>query len=228
MLDKIKQFFKKTPKEKILSSVVRFAISVICVIFVLVLIVNITLIVKSYTKKQEMPSFMGYVPVIVCVDDMAPILKSGDLAICKHIDTKDIRIDDVISFYNTDLYGDTVVTAKVMSIKVENDIIFFQTNVLNENSLNAVLVQSKDVVGIYKFKFIGLGKLLLFMQSTAGLILFVIIPIALFMAYEIIFRMRYERVKEKETQELISQLEQLKQEASDLDESEEQDNTDFQ
>ena len=63
---------------------------VLCIILIPILIVNCTLLVKSFVNKDEVPHFAGAMPFIVLTDSMYPQIKSGDLIICKTVDTKDV------------------------------------------------------------------------------------------------------------------------------------------
>ena len=74
--------------------------TVLCVILVPILIINITLIIKSFTNKDEVPSVGGIFPLIVLTDSMYPEIESGDLIINKTIDPEDVKNGDVISFFD--------------------------------------------------------------------------------------------------------------------------------
>ena len=54
---------KTTMKDKLLTVLG----TVLCVILVPVLVVNLTLIAKSYMNKDEVPSVGGYLPLIVLI-----------------------------------------------------------------------------------------------------------------------------------------------------------------
>lgn len=218
MLDKFKDYLKKTPQKEFIKKALKVVATFFCILVVFILIVNVTLIIKGYTDKESMPSFMGYVPVIVCVDEMKPVINNGDLAVCKRVEITDIKPDDIICYYNAAIYGESVVTKRVSNIRVDNDETYFETISENGDALSATLVTADDVIGVYRFRLIGAGKLLLFMQSAAGLILFVIIPIILFILYEVSVRVKCEKERKKQTQELLSQLNKLIQEASDSNE----------
>lgn len=218
MLDKIKDYLKKTPKKELLKKTLKVAAAFICILVVFILIVNVTLIIKGHTGKENMPSFMGYIPVIVCVDEMEPIINNGDLAICKKTDVSEIEPNDIICYYNAAIYGESVVTKRVSNVRADNNDIYFETISENGDALSATLVAADDVIGVYLFRLMGAGNLLLFMQSTAGLILFVIIPIILFTLYEVSVRVKSEKERKKQTQELLEELNELIQEASETDE----------
>ena len=54
---------------------------VLCIILIPILIINVTLIVKSYTNKDEVPKIGGFCPLIVLTGSMEPEISSGDLII---------------------------------------------------------------------------------------------------------------------------------------------------
>ena len=64
-------------KHKILSVIG----AILCVILIPVLAINLTLIVKSYTNADQVPSVGGWLPLIVLTDSMYPEIQSGDLII---------------------------------------------------------------------------------------------------------------------------------------------------
>ena len=73
---------------------------IFCLILLPILIVNITLIAKSYIHADEVPSVGGKFPMIVLTDSMYPEIESGDLIICNTAEAEEIAEGDVISFYD--------------------------------------------------------------------------------------------------------------------------------
>ena len=70
---------------------------VLCVILVPILIVNCTLIIKSFINKDEVPDFAGVVPLIVLSDSMYPDIKKGDLIFfTRTIDSEYINYERII------------------------------------------------------------------------------------------------------------------------------------
>ena len=50
----------------------------------------------------------------------------------------------------------------------------------------------------------------MFMQTTAGLIICVILPLILFVGYDVIRRRRFEKANQADTAALLAELEELK------------------
>ncbi len=186
--------------------------AVLCVLLLPILIINITLIIKSNTDKSKVPSIGGYFPMIVLTDSMYPDIKSGDLIICHTIDAGDVKEKDVISFFDPAGNGSSVVTHSVIEVVNKDGKLFFRTKGINNNTEDRVLVPAENLVGIYKTRIAGAGNIAMFMQTTAGLIVCVILPIILLVGYDIIRRSLYEKKNQTDTDALIAELEALKAE----------------
>lgn len=186
---------------------------VMCVILVPILIVNCTLLVKSFINKDEVPDFGGTLPLIVLTDSMYPDIKSGDLIICKAVDAKDVAIGDVISFYDPAGKGTSVVTHMVIDIINEDGKISFKTKGINNNTEDRLPVPEANLIAEYTgIRIPGAGNFAIFMQSTTGLIVCVILPIILFVGYDVIRRKLYEKSKGDDMAALMAELEALKAE----------------
>lgn len=185
---------------------------ILCLILAPILIINITLIIKSNANKDEVPSVGGYFPMIVLTDSMYPDIKSGDLIICHTIDVGDVKENDVISFFDPAGNGSSVVTHRVVEIVNENEGLFFRTKGDNNNTEDKDLVPAENLVGVYKTRIAGAGNIAMFMQTTTGLIVCVILPIILLVGYDIIRRRIYEKKKQNDTDALLAELEELKAE----------------
>ena len=184
---------------------------VLCVILVPILIINLTLIAKSYINKDEVPSVGGMMPLIVLTDSMYPEIKSGDLVICQTADAEDIKVGDIISFFDPAGNGTSVVTHQVIERIEEGGKLTFRTKGTNNNTEDRLPVSAEDIVGIWTgVRFGGAGSVALFMQTTAGLIVCVVVPIILLVGYDLIRRRKYEKEKGDDMAVLLAELEELK------------------
>ena len=123
---------------------------VLCLLLLPILIVNVTLIVKSYINTDEVPSIGGISPLIVLTDSMLPEISSGDLIITKQIDPADVKVGDVISFFDPAGNGSSVVTHRVIEIVTENGETKWRTRGDNNNTED-----SEISVGLIKGEVIG-------------------------------------------------------------------------
>lgn len=186
---------------------------VVCVVLVPILIVNCTLLVKSFINKDEVPHFGGTLPLIVMTDSMYPDIKSGDVIICKTAETEDIEVGDVISFFDPAGKGTSVVTHKVIEIYTEDGKTFFRTRGINNNTDDRLPVPADKLIAEYTgIRIPGAGHVAIFMQSTTGLLVCVVLPIILFVGYDVLRRKMYEKKKGDDMAALMKELEALKAE----------------
>lgn len=181
--------------------------TILCVILLPILIINLTLIIKSYTNADEVPSVGGWFPMIVLTDSMYPEIKSGDLILCHTIEAEEVKEGDVITFYDPMGNGTTVVTHRVLSINADGS---FVTKGDNNNVEDQVAVEPGDLIGTYRSRIPGAGNVAMFMQSTPGLIVCIACPIALIIGWDALRRKKYEKEKQKDTDALLAELEALR------------------
>ena len=189
--------------------------TILCIILLPILIINITLIVKSYTNKEAVPDVGGWFPLIVLTDSMYPEIKSGDLIINKTVDPDAVQVGDVISFFDPAGNGTTIVTHRVVEVVDENGALMFRTRGDNNNTDDRLLVDAQDIVGTYRSRIPAAGNIALFMQTTTGLIVCVVMPILLIVGYDIIRRRIYEKSKKEDTDALLAELAALRAEKAE-------------
>ena len=195
--------------------------TVLCIILIPILLINITLIAKSYINKDEVPSIGGTFPLIVLTDSMEPKISGGDLIICSVVDPEDVKVRDIISFFDPAGNGTSIVTHRVIEIIEEDSKIFFRTQGDNNDTEDKEPVPAEKLVGMYKMRVPLVGHVAMFMQSTAGLILCVVLPILLLVGYDVIRRRRYEKSTKSDTDALLAELEALRAEKAEKAEKEE-------
>jgi len=184
--------------------------TVLCVLLVPILIINITLIVRSFTKPDKVPSIGWYFPLIVLTDSMFPEIESGDLIICRRSEPEDIRVGDVIAFFDPAGNGTSIVTHSVAQITQVNGQTAWITRGIANNADDALPVTADKLAGVYTRRIPGLGNVVMFVQSTAGLIVCVICPILLLVIWDLLRRRTYEKRKQADTDALLRELEALR------------------
>lgn len=192
---------------------------VLCVILIPILLANVTMIVKGLINPNKVPSIGGYSPLIVMTDSMFPDIKSGDLIITKAADAKDVKVGDVISFFDPDGSGTSVLTHRVVELVEEDGKLFFRTKGDANNSEDPSLAPAENLIGLYQSKINGAGNVAMFLQSTPGLIVCIGVPLVLLVGFELLRRRNYEKSKNDDTQALLKELEELraKQAASETE-----------
>ena len=183
---------------------------VLCVILIPILLANVTMIVKGLINPNKVPSIGGYSPLIVLTDSMFPDIKSGDLIITKAADAKDVKVGDVISFFDPDGSGTSVLTNRVVELVEEDGKLFFRTKGDANNSEDPSLAPAENLIGLYQSKINGAGNVAMFLQSTPGLIVCIGVPLVLLVGFELLRRRNYEKSKNNDTQALLKELEELR------------------
>lgn len=184
---------------------------VLCVMLIPILIINVTLIIKSYTNADEVPKIGGYAPLIVLTGSMEPKIKSGDLIFVKQIDGRDVKEKDVIAFFDPDGNGSSILTHRVNEVFEKDGTLYFRTQGDANNTEDRTAVSADKLVGIYTgFRIAGAGSAAMFMQTTAGLIICVLVPLILLVGWDIFRRRRYEKRNQQDTDALLAELEALK------------------
>lgn len=203
-------------KEKETSVISKFFTvlgTILCVILAPILILNCTLIVKSHLNKNAVPDVGGYSPMVVLSDSMFPYIEAGDLIICKQADPESVKVGDVISFFDPASNTNSVVTHRVVEIQTAEDgTLTWITRGDANNADDQNPVPASNLVGIYKHKIPGLGKLVMYMTTTQGLITCVVVPIILLLGFDFIRQGIYERRRKKDTDALLAELESLRAE----------------
>ena len=188
---------------------------VLCVLLIPILVINCTLIIKSLVS-DDVPSLGGRVPLIVLTESMEPDIKAGDLIICRvptAEDIKNIKNDTVISFFDPAGNGTSIVTHAVYGEPFEKDgKLYFYTKGTNNNTEDRLPVCEDSIVGIYHgTRFPLIGNIAMFMQSTAGLIVCIFVPLGALVAYEFMRKSKQEKAKESDIESLMAELKALKE-----------------
>lgn len=150
-----------------------------------ILIINVILIIKTNLNKNQIADVMGYKPFIVLSGSMEKIINIGDLAITKNIDSKKIKIGDVIAFRKDNI----VILHRVKEVHNDGDLLKFKTKGDNNNVADDFFVDSNLIEGVLYTKIPYLGSVLLFLSKPVGLIIIILVIIVISMGlYFINFR----------------------------------------
>ena len=199
-------------KEKgaLLQKIITVFSILLCVVFIPLLLVNVTLIAKSYIHPDQVPDFMGYKPFIVLSGSMEPGIMTGDMVFVKNTDTGNLQKGDVIAYKS----GEAVITHRIIDVTTENGEVRYITQGDANDSPDQTSVKPSEVEGIYKGRIAGAGKAAMFMQTTSGMIIFVVCPLILFILWDIVRRKMLDRKEVLRTRELEQELERLRAEKS--------------
>lgn len=184
--------------------------AMLCVILIPILVVNISLIIRSFTNPDEVPSVGGILPLIVLTDSMYPEIHSGDLIICHTEGPENVKVGDIIAFFDPAGNGTSVVTHRVLEVNETEDSVEWVTQGDANNAADAMPVPASKLVGVYQSRIPNLGNVVMFMQTTTGLIVCVVCPILLLVGWDILRRRKYEKSQKADTDALLRELEELR------------------
>ena len=214
-----KQAEEKKGKFGEIRHIVGNVIGIILIIALLpIMIMNMTLIIKSYARPQEVPSVFGVTPLIVLTGSMYPTIQVNDLIFVKKTDAKNLQVDDIIAFQPQ---GDiVVVTHRIIGIEEGRGTRAYITKGDANNTKDMEPCEHFQVVGIYFGKIAGIGAVAEFLQQPLGMVICVAVPLALFLIYDVVRRMLYNRRKKGEVDEEKQELERLRALAAALEKGE--------
>lgn len=187
---------------------------IFCLILVPILISNLVLIIKGYANPGEIPGYGKTKPLIVLTDSMEPTIKSGDLILIREVDFDDVEEGDIISYFESETQRTTTVTHRVIEIIYDdngNKLEFITQGDAN-NIEDSDHVTRGKLIGVYKTRIPVLGSVAIFLKSTPGLIVAILVPLGLLVGYDVIRRKLYDKKNEEDTNELLKELELLRAE----------------
>lgn len=198
---------KQLSGNKIIRRIMTAIGIILCIALIPVLIVNITIIIKSYVSPDQVPSFMGYKPFIVLSGSMSPAINVGDLVLTKETATSSLAVGDIIAFRE----GDSVITHRIVGITEVDGEQQYTTRGDANNVDDAKPVTAAMIEGAYSLGIPNMGNVALFMQTPIGMLICIGTPVLLLIAYDIIRRRRYDREKQKTTMELEKELARMRE-----------------
>ena len=179
---------------------------ILCVILIPILIVNVTLIVKSVVYPDKVPDFMGYKPLIVLSGSMEPVFNPGDMVLVKEIEPDKLQMNDIIAFRR----GESVITHRIKGIAQGAGGKEFTTKGDNNNVEDNFKVTPDMVEGIYLLRIVKIGNAAMFLQTPMGLIIFIALPLVLFILYDLLRRQTMGKKTSKRTEELEAEIEAMR------------------
>ena len=135
---------------------------------------------------QNVSSLLGYTPLVVKSDSMAPTFETGDLIIIKKCDPPTLKEGDIICFHTIINNEYALNTHRIQSIESVGDARSYTTIGDNNNGIADLhVISDGDIVGKYVGHVTGLGKVMDFLSSSMGFLVVIVLPMLLFFVYQI-------------------------------------------
>lgn len=209
------------------SRVISTVINVVLVIAIILAAIS-TYISFVSSSGNGVPSVFGLQIYSIQTESMYPILKPGDLIFDTAVkDPADLEVGDIITYW-TVINGERVLnTHKIYEIYDGGDYRIFSTKGEANNVVDSLTVHESEVVGKYKFRVGGLGKVFDYLQDSTGFLIVVVIPVFIFFLFYLVqfFRVLFEyqnvknRIKYEQergrTEDLLADQEKKLQESKE-------------
>lgn len=152
---------------------------------VIVFAIGVTLI--SLNSGNNNISKIGkYIPLNVKTNSMEPTIMKGDFIVAEEVDTKDLKVGDVISFLATEQDTVIVKTHRIISIDDSTNDVSFITRGDNNEVNDSVPVFPSDVVGKWNnLRLSKVGTILDFVGSQMGFLFCIVLPLLILFVYQI-------------------------------------------
>lgn len=170
---------------------------IVNVILVVAIILAVFATYVSYvsTSGSGVPSILGLRIFSIQTDSMYPELLPGDLIVDTAVkDPSELRKRDIITYW-TVIDGERVLnTHRIEEIYDGNGYLIFATKGDNNSAADSLTVHESEIVGKYAFRIPGVGKVFDYLQTSTGFLLVVVIPVLIFLLYQLIqfFRVLFE------------------------------------
>ena len=175
---------------------------VVNVVLILAIVLAVMATYVSFsTQSGNVPAVFGLRLYSVQTTSMEPTLMKGDLVISTAVkEPKELKRNDIITYW-TIIDGERVLnTHRIVEISEVSGSLGFTTKGDNNTTNDAQYVHQKDVVGKVGMigdnytRLSGVGKVFDYLQTSQGFLLVVVIPVLIFLLYQLIqfFRVLFE------------------------------------
>ena len=181
---------KKYDVKKILNIVVN-----VILVIAIVLAAVCTYVSFVSSSGSGVPSILGIRPFTVQSDSMYPVLQPGDLIIDTAVkEPATLKIDDIVTYW-TIIDGERVLnTHRITGIYDGGTYRIFETKGDRNTIADPLTVHESEIVGKFKFRIPGVGKVLDYLQTSTGFLLIIVLPVLLFFIFHLVqfFRVLFE------------------------------------
>ena len=178
-----------------------------CLVLGILLVCNLILIVKSTLQPEKPPSVLGVTPLAVLSGSMSGTIEAGDLIFVSQTTPETLETGDIIAYMS----DGSVVTHRITAIGTgENGTMQFTTKGDANNTADEEPVTADQLVGVYGGRLPGVGDFALFLRQPLGMLLFIAVPVAVILLYDILRRRQYDAREQQRTREMQAELDRLR------------------
>lgn len=162
--------------------------------------------------EQNVSSLLGYTPMVVQSDSMAPTFEKGDLIFIHKCDTSKLKEGDIITFHTIIDNEYALNTHRIQKIESNGEARTFTTIGDNNDGIaDQHMISDGDIVGKYVGHIAKAGTLMDFLSSSTGFLIIIVLPMLLFFIYQVYnLIMISERLKKAMAVETAKEIEAAK------------------
>lgn len=170
---------------KVLKKTGTIVISVL--LWVIILVAALYAFTTMATRdNQNVSDIMGYTPLVVKSDSMAPTFRAGDLIFIKKCDTSTLKEGGIICFHTIIDNEYALNTHRIQKIEASGDARSYTTLGDNNNGIaDTHIISDGDIVGKYVGHLQNAGKVMDFLSSSIGFLIVIVLPMLLFFIYQV-------------------------------------------
>ena len=170
---------------KVLKKTGTIVISVL--LWVIILVAALYAFTTMATRdNQNVSSIMGYTPLVVKSDSMAPTFCAGDLIFIKKCDTSTLKEGDIICFHTIIDNEYALNTHRIQKIDEVGDARSYTTLGDNNHGVTDThIISDGDIVGKYVGHLKNAGNVMDFLSSSIGFLVVIVLPMLLFFIYQV-------------------------------------------
>ena len=170
---------------KVLKKTGTIVISVL--LWVIILVAALYAFTTMATRdNQNVSDIMGYTPLVVKSDSMAPTFRAGDLIFIKKCDTSTLKEGDIICFHTIIDNEYALNTHRIQKIEASGDARSYTTLGDNNHGVTDThIISDGDIVGKYVGHLKNAGKVMDFLSSSIGFLVVIVLPMLLFFIYQV-------------------------------------------
>lgn len=193
-------------------------------LMICILAINLSLIIKGNLNKDLPPDIAGTAPLAVVSPSMAgdkeDSFDEGALVYIKLLDDEGkqaLKLGDIVCFRDKDSQNQTVfVTHRIVAINTADDGTIESIVTMGDanNATDGTIAISK-VIGKYTGHVAGLGDFAMFLQTPLGIVVFVGIPVLLFIVWDVA-RILLHNKKQRDDEEAQQSKDQIAQQQEEI------------
>ena len=149
-------------------------------LLVFVILIGISSLLMRSRSNEKMPTIGSYKPLNVLGGSMEPAIKLGSVIIIKKVESRDIKVGDIVTYKPPDNLGqnkkETLVTHRVIKIDEKKAAVRFKTKGDANKTADAGYINERQIVGRLVVKIPYMGKIGFYAKTPLGFLFLIIAP----------------------------------------------------